>query len=127
MKRFDSFRHLKVLFVDAHMDSSINMVKVLRRYFKDIVHFECALQAFEHLMDNHHEYDLVISEFIFPRMEGFDFVNNIRMNICHELPILIVSGHENSVQLKSFDNLEMLMKPVVFEELYEKLDKLLYI
>lgn len=73
--------------------------------------------------------DLILTDVDMPRLNGYDFFQNIRSSgFYREIPIMVISGLENSKQIitciqQGADN--YLLKPFNPTSLFKKIDKVL--
>lgn len=90
---------------------------------------QTGLEGIQLLLNNHSEFDLVISDLNMPDMDGFDLLDKMYADQdLKQIPVLMVSGERNLNTLRnSFKNgaIEYITKPFKNEELIESIENIL--
>lgn len=115
-----------ILIVDDHDMMRKFLSTFLSRKFN--VHMaEDGVEALEHLAENEIP-DLIIADIDMPRMNGYDFLNELKANNEYkEIPVLILSSaskSENRIKAYSLGAIDVLNKPFNPKELEMKISKI---
>lgn len=111
------------------IDDQPEILFVIKRYLKDKFEVETflnELEAVEFVEKNHERIDLIIVDFNMPRMNGLEFIKQIRAG-SYKKKFLIVSAEQeaNLENAKGDDaNIHYLIKPVLKSNLIEKVSEL---
>ena len=119
---------MKILVLeDARLMALVLQRHLYRLGHQDVAIVESAEEALEHLKA--HKVDLLIVDWSLPGMSGLDLVRELRAGeMYRHLPIIMVTGHserEEVVEALQAGVNEYLVKPVGYEVLEEKLQRLM--
>jgi CheY-like chemotaxis protein len=119
----------KILFIDDEKDLHPVVVKI---FPKDQYRVVCAADGLEGLMKCRNEdFDLVISDYRMPKMDGLKFYNKMReveeTKNGLKTPIIFVSGFADEMKAKkmSWERCDFLNKPFQAFEIHQKVNRLL--
>lgn len=132
-QRIEQILHPRNIFSSAHIllvdDSDLNRLMVrqlLKRKVKKITEAETGLQALQCLTESGDEFDMILTDFYMPELNGPELCQKIRkMRSFQELPVIILSGADERSEIlqifKSGAN-DFLMKPFIKEELIARIE-----
>ena len=119
----------KILFIDDEKDLHPIVTKI---FPKDQYRVVCAVDGLEGLMKCRNEdFDLVISDYRMPKMDGLKFYNKMReveeTKNGLKTPIIFVSGFADEMKAKkiSWERCDFLNKPFQPFEIHQKVSRLL--
>lgn len=97
---------------------------ILERQNFEITAFDSPITALESIDPN--DFELIISDLVMPKMNGIDFLKEIRLQV-PESKAIIISASTNMTQLKedSNENTFFLSKPFKFDDLVELINSIL--
>ncbi|MBI4615304.1 MAG: sigma-54-dependent Fis family transcriptional regulator [Planctomycetes bacterium] len=98
----------------------------LSRDYANIVEFSSAPEALDYVKA--HTVDLVISDYMMPRMDGVEFLRRIKTEVDRELPVIVAtafSSIENAVDVFKLGASDYIPKPYNFKQLLLSMEKLL--
>lgn len=108
----------RVLLVDDQVDVQSMIADLLRNHSLKVDACANGVQACESVKKN--KYDLIVSDLIMPKEDGFSFLYKVR-NVFHGLattPIIVITGGSNSMdfslgldELMKYENISLLKKP----------------
>lgn len=119
---------LKILYAEDEFIIRESIVKFLSNkdfFVKDFSNGEELLKEFQK-----EKYDLIITDVKMPKVNGIEVIKKVR-NINDQIPIIIFTAYELSFfsdEIQSVLKHEtVIMKPVLFNELYEKILACIYL
>ncbi|MDF1879638.1 diguanylate cyclase, partial [Sulfurimonas sp. SAG-AH-194-C20] len=132
IKRFISNVKKTILIVD---DSKLVLTQMsLLLSSQNIKFIQCSdgEEAWQHLQNaSSKKIDLVITDYEMPKMNGYELVKNIRTKYSfEELPVLVVSGSENTYMISRFLKVganDYITKPFINEEFMGRINNSLLI
>ena len=111
------------------IDDQPEILFVIKRYLKDkfeVETFQNELEALEFVEKNHEKIDLIIVDFNMPRMNGLDFIKQIRSGKYQKKFLIVSAEREANLENAKGDdmNIHYLIKPVLKSNLIEKVTEL---
>lgn len=87
--------------------------------------FNCPFHALEYVQERRDQFDLIISDYRMPELNGLEFISRIREGGC-EVPVLLLTGYASELDLKkaASHNVVVIEKPVRMRELAGCMDAL---
>ena len=111
----------RILFVDDENDI-IEMAKVmLEQYGYSITVTDSSLDALEIFRKSASDFDLVITDYTMPDMNGLELGKKL-MSIRPDIPVILITGYSDSIDRKkvmSYGFVAFIMKPIINRELYD--------
>ncbi|MCV6608924.1 MAG: response regulator [Campylobacterales bacterium] len=89
----EELKELSILFVDDESMQRMLMDKILSKSFKSVDMAEDGIKALEVYRENSNKYDLVITDFTMPKMNGWELVQSI-LDINPEQKIVILTAND---------------------------------
>lgn len=108
-----------ILLVDDDPSSLRVVSKLLIRLGYTIEAYQSAVQAFEDFAQRPKEFDLVLTDFMMPEIDGIELIRRVR-RIHAGIPVMVYTGYDqfiDQLDLQTLDITRILMKPVGLEEL----------
>lgn len=124
-----SLKASKILYLEDSPSTAKLIISWLDKLKGEVLHFTRAEEALEAFKKNPSSFDLVLSDFLLAgKMSGLGLIREIRSTGNQHLPILMISGLEDSARkleiLRSGAN-DYVAKPVLEEELLARVSLLL--
>ena len=102
-------KYKKILIVD----DDPNQIKLLKIYLKifdlDISTAKNGRHALHILQSN--EFDLILTDYQMPEMDGETMISKIRLELKFDLPIIVISANDNQLNFRQYKNIKILRKP----------------
>jgi CheY-like chemotaxis protein len=121
---FGKMRHLKTLLIDddEFVRDSLSLMFESRGCF--LLAVETAEEAIEVL--GSHKYDIIITDYKLPGMDGLEFCRRIQKTHPHTMKILITAYGSRAVESEASDIgvQELVEKPITFEAIEASLSRL---
>jgi two-component system, sensor histidine kinase len=118
-------KKLNIVYAEDDLVIAQQLVKILRRVFKSVEHFENGRLAFEYLakQDN---VDLIITDLTMPVMNGIELIKKIKTELSTNAPIVVVTAH-TSDYTEDLDKLDVFIinKPLSIDSFLENLQKII--
>lgn len=115
-------RNEVIMFVDDEKEILDMSVEILNSMGYEVVGFTDPLLAFEEISNNRGYYDIVITDYNMPQMNGIILANNIR-SLDVNIPIILATGQIDE-HIPEGDLVQaVLMKPYFKDELVEVINK----
>ena len=107
------------------------VTQALKNLNYDVIPFESSEEGLEFLKNYKHGVDLIITDVMMPKVNGYDFMNEVKINKKYEkTKFLFISGYMENTILQSFENgdlkCEFLAKPFTLKSLLKKVEEILY-
>ena len=118
-------KNISVLYVEDNEDIRSSTLKILQRFFYNIIEAEDGLDGFNKYKSNTNTIDLVITDIGMPKMNGIEMVSEIK-KINHNQQILVISAYNNSDYFTQMINLGIdgyLIKPIESKQFLEAILK----
>ena len=122
-------KKLKILYVEDNEETRQQALKIFTNFFDHIDVAIDGVSALEKFKENVTGYDIVISDIIMPRMNGFEMSQAI-LELKHNQNILILSAYNDSEQLQRLMDIGLhnyIHKPVNLQVLITELQKIILI
>jgi PAS domain S-box-containing protein len=116
-----------ILFVDDEPSINFLMQDFLSKLGYDVDIFNDSLEAFEYYVNYKDKYNLIFTDLIMPKSDGFDLIKKIKA-IDNKIPIILCSGYHNEESEKMANDLlvdAILKKPLDFHEISIKIQDLI--
>ncbi|NLC27941.1 MAG: response regulator transcription factor, partial [Campylobacteraceae bacterium] len=112
---------LRLLYAEDEPNIRKPIADTLRFYVKEVIEAKDGLEALE--LYKKHEPDAILCDILMPRMNGIEFVTNVREED-HNTPIVMITAHTEKEYLLSAVELHLehyLVKPVTLPEIINAL------
>ena len=116
---------IRILIVEDDRDLNLAMGTFLRRRGYEVSAAHCVPEAWDELAE--HRHDLIISDIMMDKVDGFEFARMIRQED-RDIPIIFISARDDiQAQIRGFTEGvdDYMVKPVDFEELDLRINALL--
>jgi len=118
----------RTLIVDDE-ESILTILEImLRREGFEVFTAPTGEKALEIFQKEDHNFDLIITDVVMPRMDGYEMSMRI-LELVPDQPILFISGFNSSKDLMSLieskTNLQYQSKPFVFDDIKRKIEQIL--
>lgn len=124
---FDKLKNMTILYAEDEEGIRKNISDALSYYAKDVYEACNGKEALEIYEEK--KPDIILSDIHMPILNGLEFVKEVRKNN-REIPIIMITAHTDKEYLLDAVELHMekyIVKPVDIDELFETLDKCVYI
>lgn len=125
MEKYEALRKLKVLYVEDDADTRRLTSMVLEDYIDDIILAKNGQEALKIFQSQ--RIDLVLTDILMPKMNGIEFIRNIRENQHNSnCPVIITTAHTEVPYLLDAISLKVdgyILKPIDIDELLSALQK----
>lgn len=101
-------KEYKLLYVEDDETAATFMVNCLKRFFKEVVHFNNGKDAYEFLKD-HTDIDVMVTDLTMPLINGVELIRLMRNELGSKMPAIALSAHTNEFA----SELEMLEVPLI--------------
>ncbi|QKF82618.1 response regulator transcription factor [Halarcobacter ebronensis] len=124
----DYERNIKILLVEDDLHTQMKLVKILNRFYEDIVvakNGDDALRLYRDYYLKRKPFDLVISDINMPIMNGISLLENIRQ-IDELLPFIFVTAQlelETLLKIVRLDIDDYILKPIDVNTLLKSIEK----
>lgn len=112
-----------ILYIDDDEDMRLITAKILKKYGYTVYSVERGKHALD-LIKNHKNYDLIMTDYYLPDIEGKELIKRIKEHI--NVPIILMTGsQEESIERLNSDNTvaAIVKKPIEVEKLLEAVEK----
>ena len=116
---------IRILIVEDDRDLNLAMGTFLRRRGYEVSAAHCVPEAWDELAE--HRHDLIISDIMMDKVDGFEFARMIRQED-RDIPIIFISARDDiQAKIRGFTEGvdDYMVKPVDFEELDLRINALL--
>jgi CheY-like chemotaxis protein len=116
---------IQILLVDDEAELVESGIRILKWLGYKVQGAIDPFEALELIRDQPHQFDLVISDFSMPGMNGIQLAEEIKI-INPDIPIILLTGYSSDVpksQIKSYGINGVVIKPVSKNELTEVIRK----
>lgn len=113
---------LNVLIVEDDLEIQSNLSEVLNLIFNKAFIASNGVEALE--IHNQNDIDIIISDYVMPQMDAFDFIKNLRDNE-DNTPVIVLSSFMDIQKLQKCIPLNLvhfLEKPVAFDKLINQIN-----
>lgn len=115
------FLDLKILFVEDEKYTNKMMTKTIRYFCKNIDSSLDCNEAIKMIQSN--KYDIIITDLIFPKSNGIDFIERIRKRD-KNIPIFVYTGIQDDEIFKKcleLNVLDIFIKPMDIEPMFNRI------
>jgi len=115
----------RVLLVDDNPDVLHVHQQMLERMQHHITLTRSGEEALAQFSQNPEAFDLIVTDFLMPGMDGMDLCAHIRQRDT-QMPLLMITAYGENDKLQQADklNIQILSKPIAFQELKKKIQML---
>lgn len=131
MKKFEEYKStIKILCIEDEEHAALKLLKILSKYYKDIIlakNGEEALEIYKDCYLKNTPIDLVISDINMPKMDGIELIERIR-EFDENLPFIYLSARlelDTLLKLVKLDIVNFITKPIDVEELLRSINKVI--
>ncbi|WP_104697396.1 MULTISPECIES: response regulator [unclassified Helicobacter] len=125
MKKYEDLHKLRVLYVEDDADTRRLTTMVLEDYIGNIILAKNGQEALKIFQEQ--PIDLVLTDILMPKMNGIEFIRNIRENQHnYNCPIIITTAHTEVPYLLDAISLKVdgyILKPIDIDELLSALQR----
>lgn len=91
----------RLLFIDDEKDIALMAKEILERFGYEVTAKTDSLEAVEEFRANHGKYDLVVTDYSMPKMDGLELAREIK-KIRTDIPIILTSGFNETIMSEKF-------------------------
>lgn len=121
-------KRLSLLIVEDNSALRDHLIEILEEYFcvvESAVDGMDGLEKYNERLSRELSFDIIISDLRMPRMNGVEFITQIRA-IKHDQPIIVLSAHTDKDYLIPLINVgvsQFITKPIYYEQMFDTFKK----
>ena len=93
----------RIMVVDDDLDLVETLTRSLRKMRYDVIGMTDGKEALDRLKDDHHEIDLMVTDYRMPNMNGLQLLRNLRKENIF-LPVVLMTGYADKRLVEDFMN-----------------------
>lgn len=119
-------KDLRILYLEDEELIKESVERTVSKFIKELVSFNNPIDALSFLETTDRKFDLIITDIQMPKMNGLDFIKEIKeKNI--DTPIIVITAFNTDEHMQACNDLkveEVIVKPVNLIDLFEKMERI---
>ena len=119
-------KDLRILYLEDEELIKESVERTVSKFIKEFVSFTNPIDALNFLETTDIKFDLIITDIQMPKMNGLDFIKEIKSK-GNNTPVIVITAFNTDEHIQACNDLgveEIIVKPVNLIDLFEKMERI---